>query len=108
MKRLVDDRKSIDQKIRVLEQTIEVYRLNKPSFSDSIPTQNFDFRAEAIEIFRAVGNKPLAIKEIIAQVLKKHPTLRKEGVRSKIVYAVRPPKGYLVKTGEYGKYTYKL
>lgn len=108
LRELRDERERVDKKIAALEKTEDAYRSERiasKSSTNGKSARGINIRPIISSIFEKNGNNPLQVKQIVEEI-EKVSELSQEMIRKKIVYAVRPTVGLLVKT-EYGKYQMK-
>ncbi|MBI5793728.1 hypothetical protein HZA87_01390 [Candidatus Uhrbacteria bacterium] len=106
LKELTEKRALLDQKMEALQKLLGAYRQERvggKSIVNGASSRSVDIREEIKRVFEVNANQPLQVKDIVEAVAGFRPDIDRKVIANKMVYAVRPTVGLLVKA-EYGKY----
>jgi hypothetical protein len=103
-KKLLAQREELDKKISGLEAAISAYSSKGSSSGGHKDAGDSDFTNLVKSVFEANQNKPLQVKDIIEEIVRKDPSLDKQKAGNKMFTVIRNKK--LVKVS-YGKYIYR-
>ncbi len=103
LKALKEERAKIDRQIGALVGFTNNTPVETAPRVKRVHFRNIDVRPTIKEIFSQNGNQAMRMMDLQRALAQRHPELTKTSIRRKMIYAVKPQVGVLVKE-DYGQY----